>query len=285
MIHAIFGGYLQSKVTCHSCQQSSCVYDPLLDLSLEVRNANSIDMALRQFTASELLSRGNRYRCEHCKALTDATKQFRIHQAPNILTVHLKRFQMLPQGYVKIGRDIEFPADLDLTAHMTDKTVETAYSLYAVLVHEGQSCNSGHYHCFVKASNGIWYSMNDQSVHQVSLATVLKQKAYILFYQKKILIPCNSTLPLDSSEPSNKRSKVESSTTATPKKAQAPMMEPTTKQTSTKSSPIKKPKEENVSLDQDLVISKSMWHLALIPKDPRPLPNCNLSAWSIKNIS
>jgi ubiquitin carboxyl-terminal hydrolase 36/42 len=193
---------------------------------------------------------------------------------------------MLPQGFVKIGRDIEFPADLDLTAHMTDKTVETAYSLYAVLVHEGQSCNSGHYHCFVKASNGIWYSLNDQSVHQVSLATVLKQKGYILFYQKKSFIPSDRPLPLNPSEPSNKRSKVETSHIDVPKTVQAPLMQPTTKQASPiKSSPVKKSKEENISLDQDLVISKSMWHLGLIPKDLRPLPNCNLSAWSIKNIS
>lgn len=186
LVHAIFGGYLQSKVTCHTCKHESCVYEPLLDLSLEVRTAQSVHQALRQFTAAEILSKGNRYRCESCNHLTDASKQFKLHETPNILTIHLKRFQMTPYGMVKIGRDVEFGAEMDLTPFLSNpRAKKVLYDLYAVLVHEGQSCNSGHYHCFVKNSNGVWYSMNDESVHQVSLGTVLKQKAYILFYQKR----------------------------------------------------------------------------------------------------
>lgn len=186
LVHAIFGGYLQSKVTCHTCKHESCVYEPLLDLSLEVRQAQSVHQALRQFTAAEILSKGNRYRCESCNNLTDASKQFKLHEAPNVLTIHLKRFQMTQYGMVKIDRNVEFGAEMDLTAFMSNPRTNTAqYDLYSVLVHEGQSCNSGHYHCFVKSSNGAWYSMNDESVHQVSFGTVLKQKAYILFYQKR----------------------------------------------------------------------------------------------------
>lgn len=71
------------------------------------------------------------------------------------------------------------------------------YNLYGVVVHDGMSCNSGHYYAFVKAANGIWYSMNDSSVMQVSLTTVLKQPAYILFYQRDESI---STAPLAAPE-------------------------------------------------------------------------------------
>ncbi|KAF8956746.1 Ubiquitin carboxyl-terminal hydrolase 36 [Entomortierella lignicola] len=62
------------------------------------------------------------------------------------------------------------------------KHPELSYSLYAVLVHAGGSCHSGHYYCYVKSSNGIWYSMNDSHVSVVSLQTVLSQNAYMLFY-------------------------------------------------------------------------------------------------------
>ena len=59
------------------------------------------------------------------------------------------------------------------------------YELYAVLKHEGPSCNSGHYYCFVKAANQSWYCMNDAFVNQVSLQRVLNQNAYLLFYIRK----------------------------------------------------------------------------------------------------
>ena len=51
---------------------------------------------------------------------------------------------------------------LDYLLVLQDKPV--VYKLYAVLVHSGFSCNSGHYYCYVKAANGIWYEMNDSRV-------------------------------------------------------------------------------------------------------------------------
>lgn len=41
------------------------------------------------------------------------------------------------------------------------------YQLYGVLVHQGHSVHSGHYYCFVRAANGLWHQMNDNSVSQV----------------------------------------------------------------------------------------------------------------------
>lgn len=284
MVHAIFGGYLQSKVTCHTCKHESCVYEPLLDLSLEVRQAQSVHQALRQFTAAEILSKGNRYRCESCNNLTDASKQFKLHEAPNVLTIHLKRFQMTQHGMVKIGRDVEFGAEMDLTPFMSNPRTNSAqYELYAVLVHEGQSCNSGHYHCFVKNSNGVWYSMNDESVHQVSLGTVLKQKAYILFYQKKA--QGTSTAVEEETEPVLKKQKSsEGPKASVPVSAQVPeklAAVPVKKPQAQPVAPVKKQKEDHTVPSASLaptpapspapsvedeqgvegIISKSMWHL------------------------
>ena len=88
----------------------------------------------------------------------------------------------------KLNRPVSFPEVLNISEWISDKnstgTEGSHYRLFGVIVHEGQSCNSGHYHAFVRNSNEIWYSMNDCSVHQVSLDTVLRQRAYILFYQK-----------------------------------------------------------------------------------------------------
>lgn len=184
LVHQIFGGYLQSQVKCLSCQHRSNTFDPFLDLSLEVKRADSLGRALEIFAQPERLTQGNRYQCGHCGRLSDAEKALGVLRAPAVLTVHLKRFNMTSWGEMsKLNKYVEFPTSLDISSTLVPGSESSSlYELYAVLVHEGQTCNSGHYHAFVKASNGVWYSMNDSSVTQVSLATVLKQRAYMLFY-------------------------------------------------------------------------------------------------------
>lgn len=68
---------------------------------------------------------------------------------------------------------------------MSEKGEPVVYHLNGVLVHFGASCNSGHYYCFVRNSNGSFYLMDDSRVSQVSLNNVLNQNAYILFYTRK----------------------------------------------------------------------------------------------------
>ncbi len=98
-----------------------------------------------------------------CKVLVDARKQMTIYEAPKVLSVHLKRFTFTGQ---KINRHVKFDTKLELNSVMSSnrKHPDLTYSLYAVLVHAGGSCHSGHYYCYVKSSNGIWYSMNDSHV-------------------------------------------------------------------------------------------------------------------------
>lgn len=191
LIHRIFGGYLQSTVTCSSCKHISRTFDQFLDLSLDVNKSDNLSSAFKVFTTPELLSKGNRYKCESCHRLVDAHKKFSIYKTPEILTLQLKRFSVNPfTGQTnKLNRPVSFPESLDISEWISDKgnSESGQYRLYAVIVHEGHSCNSGHYHAFVRNSNDIWYSMNDCSVHQVSLDTVLRQRAYILFYQKSNL--------------------------------------------------------------------------------------------------
>ncbi|XP_070661122.1 ubiquitin carboxyl-terminal hydrolase 23 isoform X2 [Malus domestica] len=65
------------------------------------------------------------------------------------------------------------------------------YTLYGVLVHCGATTYSGHYYCYVRTSSGMWYSLDDNQVYQVSERTVLEQRAYMLFYvrDRRNIIP------------------------------------------------------------------------------------------------
>jgi len=51
-----------------------------------------------------------------------------------------------------------------------------------VLVHAGKRCESGHYLAFIKRGD-FWYKANDEVVTKVSIDIVLRQQAYILFYE------------------------------------------------------------------------------------------------------
>jgi len=103
------------------------------------------------------------------------------------LTIQLKRFEYGIYGGGKIKKQISFGETLDLKNYINKNywgEQSTVYNLYAILVHSGTSTRSGHYYSFVKGSNGIWYRMDDSHVSEVSLGTVLKQEAYILFYNR-----------------------------------------------------------------------------------------------------
>jgi ubiquitin C-terminal hydrolase len=177
----IFGGKLCSTITCSVCGTKNNTYDPFLDVSLELKKGvTSLASALSAFSAEEQLSHGNRYSCSVCKKGTLASKQMSFDSLPPILTLHLKRFS---SPFTKITRHITFSPQLVISRHKGDSRIE--YDLYGVLVHEGFSCSSGHYFCYVKAPNELWYEMNDSTVRQVSIQTVLSTPAYILLYQRK----------------------------------------------------------------------------------------------------
>ncbi|XP_062457522.1 ubiquitin carboxyl-terminal hydrolase 42-like [Rhea pennata] len=181
VIHQIFGGFLRSRVTCLSCQAVSDSYEAFLDIPLEITAASSVSGALEEFVRPELLDGENCYKCSKCEKTVAASKRFTIHRSSNVLTIALKRFADFTGG--KISKDVNYPEYLDLRAYMSESAGEPVrYALYAVLVHRGASGRAGHYFCFVKASNGLWYEMNDASVVLCDINTVLSQQAYLLFY-------------------------------------------------------------------------------------------------------
>ncbi|KAI0033752.1 hypothetical protein K488DRAFT_36143, partial [Vararia minispora EC-137] len=177
-VHKIFGGRLRSRVTCGQCHQHSDTFDSILDLSLEINGVRTLREALQKFTKVDHLTGSNKYKCEKCKRLVPAQKQFTVHNAPLVLTIHLKRFSPLGR---KIGHPISYEERLSLSSVMSERTKNLWYSLYGVICHAGGGPNSGHYFAHVKGGKGVWYEMNDESVTRCRPSTDLKN-AYILFY-------------------------------------------------------------------------------------------------------
>ncbi|XP_071883682.1 ubiquitin carboxyl-terminal hydrolase 42-like [Anas platyrhynchos] len=184
IIHQIFGGFLRSRVKCLNCKAVSDTYEAFLDITLDIKAVSSVTRALELFVKPEELGGENCYKCSECNKMVPASKRFTIHRSSKVLTISLKRFADFTGG--KINKEVKYPEYLDLRAYMSQSMGEPLlYALYAVLVHHGVSCHSGHYICYVKAGNGLWYQMNDAKVVRTDIKRVLGQQAYILFYIRR----------------------------------------------------------------------------------------------------
>ncbi|PSR89241.1 Ubiquitin carboxyl-terminal hydrolase [Actinidia chinensis var. chinensis] len=189
LVKQIFGGRLISKLRCCNCGHCSDTYEPLVDLSLEIENVDTLPSALESFTQVEKIEDiETQYTCENCKERVSIEKQLILDQAPSIAQFHLKRFKNDGSFVEKIDKHVEFPLDLDLLPYVNgspNSNVELKYDLYAVVVHTGLSSTSGHYYSFVRSARDAWYRLDDSKVARVQEDYVLSQEAYILFYAKQ----------------------------------------------------------------------------------------------------
>ncbi|XP_072972308.1 ubiquitin carboxyl-terminal hydrolase 17-like [Typha angustifolia] len=186
LIQLIFGGYLRSKIKCTKCQGKSVQSERMMDLTVEIHgDINTLEEALSRFTHTEVLDGENKYQCNRCKSYERAKKKLTILEAPNVLTIALKRFQSGKFG--KLNKAVRFPEYLNLAKYMSateDKS--PVYRLYAVVVHLDimNAAFSGHYICYVKDIQGKWYKIDDSKVKHVELERVLSENAYMLLYAR-----------------------------------------------------------------------------------------------------
>ncbi|EDL16660.1 ubiquitin carboxyl-terminal hydrolase 17-like protein C [Mus musculus] len=180
-IHDIFGGLWRSQIKCLHCQGTSDTYDRFLDVPLDISSAQSVNQALWDTEKSEELRGENAYYCGRCRQKMPASKTLHIHSAPKVLLLVLKRFSAFMGN--KLDRKVSYPEFLDLKPYLSQPTGgPLPYALYAVLVHEGATCHSGHYFSYVKARHGAWYKMDDTKVTSCDVTSVLNENAYVLFY-------------------------------------------------------------------------------------------------------
>lgn len=186
-LSCLFDGLLESAVTCQTCRRPSLTRDRYMDLSLDIYGdqIQTLFDALDEFTKTEILSGENKVFCQKCDSKRTASKGLRLATAPSILVCHLKRFAFDDYGnLVRLHKRVKFPLRLEIGDYMSkvNKSKPPPYELCGVLVHQGRTCDSGHYLAYVKC-NGQWFKCNDSEVTKVDVKTVLKQQAYILMYQ------------------------------------------------------------------------------------------------------
>ncbi|XP_014246794.1 ubiquitin carboxyl-terminal hydrolase 16 isoform X1 [Cimex lectularius] len=178
-------------------------------------NDSSIEKCLQEFIKEEILTGSNKVGCTECTArankgnpdgktvYTTFSKQLLIKTVPEIVILHLKRFQVQMSSIQKVNRQVSFPIILDMAPFCSQAKVHKSknilYHLFGVVKHSG-GINGGHYEAYVAQfdkdafiPNGSgetckpkvqWYRANDRNVTVVTEEQVLSTQAYLLFYRR-----------------------------------------------------------------------------------------------------
>ena len=164
----------------------------------------SLDRCFETFTKPERLDENNTWYCSRCKEHVRALKTMKLWRLPNILVVHLKRFEFKHAfRRDKLDTFVDFPLEgLDMSPHcadystpneggFVDASVLAEYDLFAVVNHFGRM-GFGHYTAFARKwdEDGVvpeWSCFDDSSVKPVGDAKggVVTQAAYVLFYKRR----------------------------------------------------------------------------------------------------
>ena len=142
---------------------------------------NLLDL-LQNFGKKEKLTESNQWYCPKCKTNQLAEKQILIYSCPEILIIHLKRFN----NNEKLGNWILFPiTNLDMGKYIHNKEENNIYDLFAVANHQG-ALHGGHYYAYCKNEyDKQWYTFNDSSICDIEENNIVSKYAYILFYKKR----------------------------------------------------------------------------------------------------
>jgi ubiquitin carboxyl-terminal hydrolase 8 len=195
-------GMHRSHLTCPSCGRESIkfeVYSTIsLPLVLEDKGLNKtmrVEDCIEKFLEGEQLDDLNAWYCPNCKKHVCALKMIALWSVPDILILHLKRFQFencsVSNNILrsKIDDTVKFPIDrLDLTKHVLgpiDQNAPPVFKLFGVSEHVGRTANSGHYTATVRnCKDGRWYRYNDAHVGETTGDAAVTGGAYLLFYQR-----------------------------------------------------------------------------------------------------
>ncbi|KAL7274495.1 hypothetical protein RUND412_002599 [Rhizina undulata] len=168
-ITKIFGGQLRSvlRVPGHKDSATTEPYTPL-QLDIQAPEVRSVIDALKHMTVPEKLH-GN---FKDKGSIVEATKQVYIETLPQVLILHLKRFQYDNTGGTqKIWKKIGYPLLLEIPREvMSVKRANppAKYRLIGVVYHHGKSASGGHYTVDVLRQDAkSWIRIDDTVIKRI----------------------------------------------------------------------------------------------------------------------
>uniref|UniRef100_A0A914WPL0 Ubiquitin carboxyl-terminal hydrolase n=1 Tax=Plectus sambesii TaxID=2011161 RepID=A0A914WPL0_9BILA len=147
----------------------------------------TIDDCFDLFTKEEQLGEEDSWYCPKCKDFRRATKKLDLWQLPEVLIIHLKRFQYSRWYRDKIETVVDFPVrGLDLREKVLNEAhAADLYDLTAISHHMG-GLGGGHYTASA-LNNGRWVDFNDSQTSTIDVSgdTLASREAYVLLYRRR----------------------------------------------------------------------------------------------------
>ncbi|KAI1326876.1 cysteine proteinase [Xylariaceae sp. FL0255] len=176
----MLSGKVKTYVSCINVDYESSRLEDFWDIQLNVRGINNLQDSFKDYIQQETLDGDNKYWAGDEHKYQDARKGVIFTSFPEVLHLHLKRFEYDIQRdtMMKINDRFEFPEKLDLEPFLekdADKSQPWIYKLHGVLVHSGD-LNAGHYYAFLKPNKDGWfYKFDDDKVTKATLRETLEE--------------------------------------------------------------------------------------------------------------
>ncbi|XP_051776389.1 uncharacterized protein LOC114667980 [Erpetoichthys calabaricus] len=194
IITQLFEGLLSYDMICLICDHQILTNEVFTILSLPIP-ANtkecSVQDCLELFFQPNALQQGDQIFCPQCEEKQDAAVLTTLSKSPQILILHLKRFQYRGKKKQKLNTYVKFVVEtLDLSPYLTTRT-NSQYFLYAVVNHIGDLDN-GHYTAYCRDPfTKHWHQYDDEIESDIKEDFVQSPQAYLLFYSTENLpVPC-----------------------------------------------------------------------------------------------
>ncbi len=187
------------------CQYESRHTDLFTILSLPLSNSIQCTLSecLNLFCEEESLSAAEVALCDNCQHRTAAKKELKVLTWPNLLVVHLIRFEKIISessgellGHERSNTAISFPlSNFEVAAFPS-----VIYDCVGVVNHMG-TCGGGHYTAHA-AREDNWFYFNDANTPvriespEGSLNTS-NQNAYMLFFVRQVTVNANAAIVVD----------------------------------------------------------------------------------------
>lgn len=148
-----------NEVTCDNCGYKSKTKNNSHCLNYTVPQKDKINLKnlIDSYSDKNYLFGDNKYHCEKCKKLSNATKYSIVNRYAHILIMNIDRHIHNINGNNKNKSKILFKKNLLLN--------QKTYYLIGTIYHLGNNIDSGHYICKVYDFNTLkWYIYNDSNV-------------------------------------------------------------------------------------------------------------------------
>ncbi|CAF4499515.1 unnamed protein product, partial [Rotaria sp. Silwood2] len=196
-IHLIFGITIESSIKCTQCLNDSVQKNYESIWTIPIILYSSVEEAISAFCSTEDIGSDDLFTCSQCQRNVIALKTTQIIDASPVICIQLKRFiyDKEAKNIRKVKKYISYPEILDLTSCISKEILQSdkencqinqfIYQLNAVVVHIGETVNSGHIHSYIKSPDALWYKADDELITKIDLSKVLADNdSYILFYTK-----------------------------------------------------------------------------------------------------